>query len=86
METLDLKPNYSELGRVYGIDRRTVKKRYLGIENNCYKVRTSILDQYIDIIKDKCNIPGVRIKSVYMYIKLNINSSIGTYSNFNKYI
>ncbi len=86
METLDLKPNYSELGRVYGIDRRTAKKRYLGIENKCNKVKNSVLDQYIDVIKDKCNIPGVRIKSVYMYIKLNINNSIGTYSNFNKYI
>ena len=86
METLDLKPNYSELGRIYGIDRRTAKKRYLGIENKSSKVKHSILDQYIDIIKEKCNIPGVRIKSVYMYIKLNINSSIGTYSNFNKYI
>lgn len=86
METFELKPNYSELGRIYGIDRRTAKKRYLGIDNKSYKVKHSVLDQYIDLIKDKCNIPGVRIKSVYMYIKLNINSSIGTYSNFNKYI
>ena len=33
LETYDLKPNYSELGRIYGVDRRTAKKRYEGILN-----------------------------------------------------
>lgn len=28
-----MKPNYSELGRIYVIDRRTTKKKYNGIEN-----------------------------------------------------
>ena len=27
LETYDLKPNYSELARIYHIDRRTAKKR-----------------------------------------------------------
>ena len=26
LETLGIKPNYSELSRLYGIDRRTIKK------------------------------------------------------------
>lgn len=86
LETFDLKPNFSELGRIYGIDRRTAKKKYFGILNKTSKEKISILDQYIDIIKEKCNIPGVNKKSVYMFIKLNIDDSIGTYSNFNKYI
>ncbi|ANQ54580.1 MULTISPECIES: hypothetical protein [unclassified Thermosipho (in: thermotogales)] len=27
---MDLRPNFSELGRIYGIDRRTVKKYWEG--------------------------------------------------------
>ena len=40
METLGIKPNYSELSRKYGIDRRTIKKYHLGYEGkpkNIYK-------------------------------------------------
>ena len=56
LEILDMKPNYSELGRIYGIDRRTAKKRYNGIENKRQREKHSCLDKYIDIIKEKCNI------------------------------
>ena len=86
LETLNMKPNYSELGRIYGIDRRTAKKKYNGIENKVQRVKHSYLDQYIDIIKEKCNIPGTTKKSVYKFIQMNIDKDIGTYSNFNKYI
>lgn len=86
LETLDIKPNYSELGRIYGIDRRTAKKKYNGIENKMQREKHSYLDKYIDVIKEKCNIPGTTKKSVYKYIQMNIDKDIGTYSNFNKYI
>ena len=86
LETLNMKPNYSELGRIYGIDRRTAKKKYNGIENKVQRVKHSYLDRYIDIIKEKCNIPGTTKKSVYKFIQMNIDKDIGTYSNFNKYI
>lgn len=86
LETLDLKPNYSELGRIYGIDRRTAKKKYHGIENKEKKVKTSKLDPYLDVIKEKMNIPGTNMKAVYKYIEMNIDSNIGSYSNFRKYI
>ncbi len=86
LETLDLKPNYSELGRLYGIDRRTAKKRYNGIEPKEKRVKTSKLDPYLDIIKDKISIPGSNMKAVYKYITMNIDSNIGSYSNFRKYI
>lgn len=86
LETLDLKPNYSELGRIYGIDRRTAKKKYNGIENKIQREKHSYLDRYIDIIKEKCNIPGTTKKAVYKYIQMNIDKDIGTYSNFNKYV
>lgn len=86
LETLDMKPNYSELGRIYGIDRRTAKKKYYGIENKMQREKHSKLDQYIDIIIEKCNIPGITIKAVYKFIQMNIDNDIGTYSNFNKYV
>lgn len=86
LETLDLKPNYSELGRLYGIDRRTAKKLYNGIEHKEKRVKTSKLDPYLDIIKDKITIPGSNMKAVYKFITMNIDSNIGSYSNFRKYI
>ena len=82
LETLEMKPNYSELGRIYGIDRRTAKKKYNGIVNKTQREKHSYLDKYIDIIKEKCNIPGTTKKSVYKYIQMNIDNKIGTYSNF----
>jgi len=30
LRVMELKPNFSELGRIYGIDRRTVKKYWDG--------------------------------------------------------
>lgn len=33
LKTEDIKPNFLELSRVYGIDRRTIKKQYLGLIN-----------------------------------------------------
>lgn len=86
LETLDIKPNYSELGRIYGIDRRTAKKRYNGIPNNESKKKMSVLDQYADIIKEKLQIPGCTMKAVYEFLKLNVDSNIGSYSNFRKYV
>ena len=62
LETLDMKPNYSELGRIYGCDRRTANKRYNGIPNKTKRKKFSKLDEYIEIIIEKCNIPGVTKK------------------------
>lgn len=86
LETLDMKPNFSELGRLYGVDRRTAKKRYNGIENKTQREKHSYLDKHFDVIKEKCNIPGTTKKAVYKFIQMNIDSNIGTYSNFNKYV
>lgn len=87
LETNGIKPNYSELARIYGLDRRTVKKEYLGLRKNKDPVkRKSVLDPYKDLIKEKLNIPGTNKKAVYMFIINNIDNNIGTYSNFRKYI
>lgn len=67
-----IKPNYSELARLYHKDRRTIKKEHerLYNENNdiTKKVKESILDKHINLIKEKLSIPGTNKKAVYMYI------------------
>ena len=68
------------------MDRRTVKKQYLEIENQKEKKkRISKLDKYQKIIKEKLNIPGSNKKAVYMFLKNEIDEDIGSYSNFRKY-
>lgn len=46
------KPNYSQIARELGVDRRTVKKYYEGNINKERKPRKSILDDYYDVIKN----------------------------------
>ena len=85
-----IKPNYSALARLYNKDRRTIKKEHEGLYNETNdttrKVKESILDKYKDLIKEKLSIPGTNKKAVYMYLKMNIDDNIGTYSNFRKYV
>lgn len=83
----DIKPNFSELARLYEMDRRTIKKYYEGYEGkskNRYK--TSKLGKYKELIGIKLAIKGVNVRSVYEYLISEIDSDIGTYSNFNKYV
>lgn len=42
MDTLGIKPNYSELSRKYGIDRRTIKKYHLDMQES---LKTKIKSQ-----------------------------------------
>ena len=72
LEAYDLKPNYSELGRLYGVDRRTAKKRYNGVLNKEKRIKGSKLDKHLELIKDKLKIPGSNMKAVYKYITMNI--------------
>ena len=45
MKTLNIKPNYSELSRIYKIDRRTIEKYNNGYcRENIKIIRTSKLD------------------------------------------
>ena len=42
-KTMNIKPNFSELSRIYGIDRRTIKKYYDGYEGKPKTDRKSVV-------------------------------------------
>lgn len=82
----NMKPNFSELQRIYGFDRRTIKKYYEGYEGKPKTHnKSSKLDKHYETIKEKLSIRGVTIKGVYEFL-LDKDNSIGSYSNFRKYI
>ena len=82
-----IKPNFSELARQYGVDRRTVKKYYDGYEGKPkHHSKPSKLDEHLDIIKQKISIKGANVTGVYEFLVDEIDPDIGTYSNFNKYL
>lgn len=86
LKTMNIKPNYSELARQYGVDRRTIKKYYNGYEGKAKtRNKSSKIDKYQSEIIMKLSIRGVSVKGVYEYFK-DKGCDIGTYSNFNKYI
>ncbi|MBP2073238.1 transposase [Thermoanaerobacterium butyriciformans] len=51
---MEIKPNFSEIAREYGVDRRTVRKYYEGYEGKPKtRNKQSNLDKYYDEIKAK---------------------------------
>ena len=82
-----IRPNFSELARQYDLDRRTIKKYYDGYEGKPeHHNKPSRLDEHYDIIKLKLSLRGANIRAVYEYLIDEVDESIGTYSNFNKYV
>ena len=85
LETLGIKPNFSELSRKYKLDRRTIKKYRDGyFKNKEIKNRKSVLEPIKEEIKEKLELPGTTITGVYQYF--NKDKKICTYSNFYKYV
>ena len=81
------KPNFAELGRQYGLDWRTVRKYYDGYEGKPKRHnKPSKLDKHYELIKQKLAIKGTNVRAVYEFIYDEVDSGIGTYSNFNKYV
>ncbi len=87
IELVGSKPNYSELGRKYGLDPRTVKKYHEGYAGKPKsRDKPSMLDKYIDEINTKISIPRTTMKGVWeCLVTLHGYNEIGTYSNFKKY-
>lgn len=90
MDQMEIKPNYSELGRKYNLDRHTIKKyhRNGGIIRNKRKCK-SVCDPYFDEAKELLSRPGVTIKATYefLYRKYSKDGTFEvTYSNFRSYL
>ena len=81
------KPNFADLARRYDVDWRTVKKYYDGYDGKpAHRNKPSKLDKHLQLIKDKLYIKGTTVRAVYEFIHDEIDSDLGSYSNFNKYI
>ncbi len=84
------KPNFSDLGRTYGMDRRTVKKLYEngGIVKRKKRAQYSRWDPYEDLIKEKIGIPGSTIRGLYEYLidRLGEENIPGTYESLKAFI
>ena len=69
MKTLNIKPNYSELARIYNLDRRTIEKY-----NNGY------CRENIKIIRNKLNYTQQEIADMFSYHRVTIaNYEDGNY-------
>ena len=53
IETFEMKPNFTYLGKKYDLDPRTIKKYYQGYNGKATtRAKPSMLDEYKDIIKN----------------------------------
>ncbi|WP_096231828.1 hypothetical protein [Thermoanaerobacterium sp. RBIITD] len=79
LKVMEIKPNFSELAREYGVDRRTVKKYYEGYEGKPKtRNKQSKLDKYYDEIKAFANDFDFKIrlcKPRHSYTKGKVESS-----------
>lgn len=85
LRCLNMKPNYSDLARKYGVSRQTISKYDKGFEKKETRNRKSKLDKYREEIEEKINLAGATITGVYKYF-YSKDKTIGTRSNFDYYI
>ena len=83
----NIKPNFSELARIYNIDRHTLKKHYDagGYKQRKKRLYSSKLDDFIDIIKEKLEISGITYIGIYQFL-VDQKGYIGSYSNFKSFL
>jgi transposase len=86
LQTFEVKPNFTYLGNKYNLDPRTVKKYYEGYEGKSpTKIKTSMLDKYEEIIKEKLTYKGIKISSIYFFLK-NEKEYKGSYNTLTHYV
>lgn len=88
LKQMNIKPNFSELARLYHMDRHTVSKYWHqgGIKKVERKPKGSVLDPYREEMERLFKKPGVHKRSVYQYLAAKYGQeNLGTYSNFKYY-
>ena len=87
MKAHDIKPNFSELARVYGFDRATVRKYYKdgGLVIKERTSKSSKYGPYKDVIIELINKPGVSISALYHYLINKYDDIPFTYSGLKSY-
>lgn len=86
LKTFEMKPNFTYLGTKYDLDPRTVKKYYEGYDGKAIsRNKPSKLDKYFEIIKEKLSYDGIKISSIYFFLK-NEKGYDGSYSTLTYYI
>lgn len=83
------KPNYSEIARNLGVDRRTVKKYYSGAEPKERKKKKSVIDEYYELIKGLLSEESSQIFNYKSHLFRYLQREHGlecSRSNFNHYI
>ena len=85
LKSMNIKPNFSLLGRQFGKDRHTIKKMYEGKAKKERKKKKSELDDYVEEIIRVLSIPGSSIKGTYWYIQNEYNVKCG-YDNFKTFV
>lgn len=88
MKQLNVKPNFSDLSRKYGIDRHTIKKYWEegGKIIKQRKKRGSKYDAFKDDVIITLSKPGVNIKAAYEFLKDKYPSFNWNYSGFRDYV
>ena len=88
MKDFNMKPNFSELERMYGIDRHTIKKYYEngGIPERKKFKRVSKWDPLFDVIISLADVPGSYLMSIFQVLNYEYNGNLpGNYNSFKAY-
>ena len=85
---MNIKPNFSELERVYGVNRHTISKYWKqGGKKVTIRQRHSYLDEFLEEITSIVEKPGVTRKAAHEYMCDKYGRDrIGKYSTFRTYI
>lgn len=88
MKDFNMKPNFSELERKYGIDRHTIKKYYEngGIPERKKFKKVSKWDPLYDLIVSLADVPGSYLMSIFQVLNYEYNGNLpGNYNSFKAY-
>lgn len=78
MKHLGMKPNFSELSRIYHVDRHTIAKHYKkgGVSSKMNQEYHNYLEDYRDEIIEKLGVAGATKHAVFKYFEAKYGREI----------